>query len=62
MKKVEDAFCKIKKLDTVLTYPNYVLFADKTGCDTYEKKDGHIVGTICIKKGTQAQKMSSTSK
>ena len=62
VENVEDAFCKTKLIDTVLTYPNCVLFADKTGCTTNQKKDGHIAGTKYItKKGTRVQRMSSTS-
>ena len=46
----------------MLTYPNYVLFADETGCNTNQKKDGKIAGRKYItKKGTWVQRMSSTS-
>ena len=34
-----------QKIDTVLTYPNYILLADETGCNTNKKKDRHIAGT-----------------
>ena len=38
-----------------------MLFADKTGCNTKKKKDGHIAGTKYItKRGTPAQQMSFT--
>ncbi len=52
-----------KEVDMQLTYPNYVLFRDETGCNTSMKKDGHIAGTKYItKRGTRAQRMASTSK
>ncbi len=51
-----------KEVDTQLTHPNYVLFGDKTGCNTSMKKDSHIAGTKYItKRGTRAQRMASTS-
>mmetsp|Transcript_11312 Transcript_11312/g.24031 ORF Transcript_11312/g.24031 Transcript_11312/m.24031 type:complete len:208 (+) Transcript_11312:255-878(+) len=51
-----------KKVDTILTHPEYCLFANETGCNTSMKKDGHVAGTRYItKKGTQAQRMASTS-
>ena len=47
----------------MLTYPNYVLIADETGCNANQKKYGHIAGTKYItKEGTQAQRMLSTLK
>ena len=39
---VDEAFCKKAKVDTMLTYPNYVLFANESGCNKNRKKDGHI--------------------
>ncbi len=50
------------KVDKKLTNPEYFLFAYKTGCNTFMKKDGHITGTRYItQQGTQAQQMVSTS-
>ena len=27
-----------------IVYPKYLIFAEKTGCNTNMKKDGHVVG------------------
>ena len=63
VKNVEDVFCMIEKINAMLTYPNYVPFADKTGCNPNQKKDRHIAGTEYITKtGTWVQRTSSTSK
>ncbi len=44
------------KVDTKLTYPEYCLFANETGCNTSMNKDGHVAGTKYItQQGTQAQ-------
>ena len=37
VENIEQAFCKSQKVDTVLTYPHYVIFADETGCNTNKK-------------------------
>ncbi len=61
-KVVEECDCFGKKVDTILTHPEYCLFADETGCNTSMKKDGHIAGTRYItEKGTRAQRMASTT-
>ena len=35
-------------VDTKLIHPNYLIFADKTGCNTSQKKDGHTAGTKSV--------------
>ena len=50
---VKKAFCKKAKVYTVLTYPNYVLFADETESNTYQKNDRHIAGKKYIPKKEQ---------
>ena len=42
VKNVEDALCMTKKIDSMNTYPNNVLFTDERECYTNWKKDGHI--------------------
>jgi hypothetical protein len=32
-------------IDIEITHPDYILFGDETGCNTSQKKDGHIAGT-----------------
>ena len=37
---------KYGKANTIkITHPNYIVFADETGCNTSMKKNGHIAGT-----------------
>ncbi len=51
-----------KKVYTILTHPEYCLFADETGCNMSMETDGHVAGTRYItEKGTQAQQMASVS-
>ena len=49
MENVEGAFCKTRKIDAMLTYPNYELFVEEIGCNA-NQKDGHIAGTKYITK------------
>ncbi len=50
-----------KKIDTVLTHPENLIFADETGCNASMKNDGNVAGTKFItKKGTVPQQMAST--
>ena len=56
----EDRFGQL--VDTILTKPEYVMFADETGCNTNQKGDGNIAGTkLVVKAGTTPQTMASTS-
>jgi hypothetical protein len=32
----------------LLTKPEFVLLVDETGCNTNQKDDGHVGGTICV--------------
>ena len=50
------------KQGTKITRPEYLLFADETGCSTSQKKDGQVGGTkyLC-KKGTTPQMMACTN-
>jgi hypothetical protein len=49
--------CDIKVL-----YPEFILFADETGCNTNQKKDGHIGGTkYVVGRNTVPKEISSTS-
>jgi len=48
------------KQDIKITHPHYIMFADETGCNTSQKKDGHVGGTkLIVEKGTVPQVMSS---
>ena len=33
-----------KKQEIKITHPHYVVFANETGCNTSQKKDGHVGG------------------
>ena len=45
-----------------ITHHDYILFADKTGCNTSMKKDGNIGGTkYLVKKGSTLQHMALTN-
>ena len=50
------------KQDTKIIRPEYLLFADETGCSTSQKKDGQVGGTkyLC-KKGTMPQMTACTN-
>ena len=44
-----------------ITKLEYLLFADESGCNTSQRKDGHIGGTkFIVQKGTTPQGMTST--
>ena len=48
------------KQDIKITHPNYILFADESGCNTSQKKDGHVGGRkLIVQHGTVPQVMSS---
>ena len=45
-----------------IIHPDYIIFADKTGCNTSQKKDGQVGGRkLVVEKGTVLQVMSSDS-
>ena len=45
-----------------MKHADYVLFADESGCNTDQKKDGHIAGTLrVVEKGTVPQTLCSTN-
>ena len=45
-----------------IDYPNYLIFADKTGCNMNMKKDGHVAGrTYLCKPGLVPQTMCYTN-
>lgn len=55
----EERFRKI--IDTVLTHPQNLIFADEKRCNASLKNDGYVAGTRFItKKGTVPQQMAST--
>ena len=50
------------KQDIKITHPHYIMFADETGCNTSQKKDGHVGGTkLIVEKGTVPQVMFMSS-
>ena len=48
--------------DIEVTHPEYILFGDETGCNTSQKKDGHIAGTkyVCTPKTTPQLRCSTS--
>jgi hypothetical protein len=47
--------------DIEILHPDYVLFADETGCNTNQKKDGHYGGRkYVVERGTVPKEISST--
>jgi hypothetical protein len=49
-------------VDMKLIYPEHVSFADETGCNTNQKKDGHIAGTkYVVRRGTIPKIQCATS-
>jgi hypothetical protein len=51
-----------RKSDVEITHPNYILFANETGCNTCQKKDGHTGGSkfVC-ETGTVPSRISNTA-
>ena len=48
------------KQDMKITHPHYIMFANETGCNTSQKKDGHVGGTnFIVEHGTVPQVMLS---
>jgi hypothetical protein len=47
--------------DITVLYPEFILFADETGCNTNQKKDGHLGGTkYVVERNTVPKEISST--
>lgn len=45
-----------------LVFPEYLLFAEETGCNTNQQKDGHIAGTkFLVQRGTTPKIQCATS-
>lgn len=48
--------------DTEILHPDYILFADETGCNTNQKKDGHYGGTkYIVGRGTVPKEYACTT-
>ena len=59
-KEVDESQRFGKKQDIEITHKQYILFADETGCNTSQKKDGHISGTkYIVERGSTPQTMAS---
>ena len=48
-----------KEQDIKILHKHYILFADKTGCNTSQKKDGQVGGTKLIVEKGKTQTMVS---
>lgn len=49
------------KTDVNILFPEYILFFDETGCNTSQKKDGHVGGEkFLVERGTTPKIHSST--